>query len=298
MDMELRHLRYFVAVAECKGFVRASVSLHVAQPALSRQIRELEQEMHVTLFERSRSGASLTLSGECFLHDAQRILASVEEAKNRALQAQSGYSGTLAIGMVESFTWHEAITDALREFQRRSPDIVLNISLLSSPQQLAAIRDEQISAGFLFNRPREDDTLDGTEVMKTRALLAVHKDSPFAKRPPQKLAELKEQNFVFIQRSVNPPYYDHVISACNRAGLTPRIVQSGNNDSSNLSLVAAGLGVTIVPDVATSRKPKDVVLVPVSDLNVVTKMELVWRKDNRLPALKNFVQCLQGKKVV
>ena len=134
--------------------------------------------------------------------------------------------------------------------------------------------------------------------MKTRAVLAVHKDSPFARRPPQKLVELKEQNFVFIQRAVNPPYYDQVISACNRAGLTPRIVQSGTNDSANLSLVAAGLGLTIVPDVVTSRKPKDVVLIPVSDLNVVTKMELVWRKDNRLPALKNFVQCLQGKKVV
>src|ERR1039458_3877641 len=202
--MELRHLRYFIAVAECKGFVRASASLHVAQPALSRQIRELEQELGVTLFERSRLGAMLTLAGECFLQDSRRILDYLEEAQSRARRTQSGFAGALSIGMVESFTWHEAITESLRKFQSQSPNIVLNVSLMDSPEQLVAIRDEHLSAGFLFDRPQEDDTFDGIEVLKTRAMLAVPKDSPFATRPPRHLADLREQNFVFIQRSLNP----------------------------------------------------------------------------------------------
>jgi DNA-binding transcriptional LysR family regulator len=295
--MELRHLRYFIAVAECKGFVRAASSLHIAQPALSRQIRELEQELGVTLFERSRSGTTLTLSGECLLQDARRVFAYLDEAQSRARRAQSGFSGVLSIGMVESFTWHEVITGALRRFQSQCPDIVLNVSLMSSPEQIVAIRDEHLSAGFLFNRTTEDMTFDGIEILKTKAMLAVPKNSRFALHPPRKLAELRDESFVFIPRALNPPYYDQIIHACHGAGLTPRIVQSGSNDSSNLSLVAAGLGLTIVPAVVKSRKPKNVVLVSVGDLDVVTTMELVWRRDNRLPALKNFVQVIQGKHV-
>jgi DNA-binding transcriptional LysR family regulator len=292
--MEFRHLRYFIAVAECRGFVRASASLHIAQPALSRQVRDLEQELGVTLFERSRQGASLTFAGECFLQDARRMFDYLEQAQSRARRAQSGYAGALSIGMVESFTWHEAITRALRKFQRQCPDVVLNVALMRSPEQLTAIGDGHLSAGFLFNRPSEDDTFDGIEVLKTKAMLAVPENSPYATRPPRRLAELRDQNFVFIQRAQNPLYYDRIIHACHSLGLTPKIVQSGTDDSSNLSLVAAGLGLTIVPAATESRKPKNVVLVPVGDLHLVTTMELVWRRDNGLPTLINFVQIFRG----
>ncbi|MGA3127836.1 MAG: LysR substrate-binding domain-containing protein [Candidatus Korobacteraceae bacterium] len=291
--MELRHLRYFIAVAECRGFVRASASLRIAQPALSRQIRDLEQELGVPLFERSRRGALLTFPGECFLQDARRILDYLEQAQSRARRVHGGYAGVLSIGMVESFTWHEAITHALRRFQSQWPDVALNVALMSSPEQLVAIREGQISSGFLFNRPPEDDMLDGIQVLTTEAVLAVPESSPYATHPPHRLMELQDQDFVFIPRALNPPYYDKIIHACHSAGLTPRIVQSGTNDSSNLSLVAAELGLTIVPAAAESRKPKNVVLVPVGDLNVVTTMELVWRRDNQSSALKNFVAVLR-----
>lgn len=293
--MELRHLRYFVAVAECRGFVRASASLRVAQPALSRQIRDLEQELGVILFERSRRGASLTVSGECFLQDTRRILDFLEQAQSRVRKVEKGYAGVLSIGIVESFTWHEAITQSLRTFQNRCPDIVLSIALMNSPEQLIAIREGHLSSGFLFNRPLEDDTFDGLEVLTTKAVLAVPESSPYATRPPRRLAELQGQEFVFIERALNPTHYDRIIHACHSAGLTPKIVQSGTNDSSNLSLVAAGLGLTIVPAAAESRKPKNVVLVPVDDLNVVTTMEFVWRRDNHLPTLKTFVQALRSE---
>ncbi len=295
--MELRHLRYFIAVAECKGFVRASANLRIAQPALSRQIRDLEHELGVTLFERSRQGASLTFPGECFLQDARRILDFVDQAQSRARRVESGYAGALSIGMVESFTWHEAITQSLRRFQNRCPEIVLNIALMSSPEQLVAIREGHLSSGFLFNRPPDDDMFDGIKVLTTKAVLAVPESSPYATHPPRRLAELQDEDFVFIQRALNPPYYDRIIHACHSAGLTPRIVQSGTNDSSNLSLVAAELGITIVPAATESRKPRNVVLVSVEDLNVVTNMELVWRRDNRLPALKNFIQILRHESI-
>jgi len=295
--MELRHLRYFLAVAENKGFVKASSSLHIAQPAVSRQIRDLEQELGVVLFERSKSGVTLTFPGECFLKDVQRVFTILEEAQSRARRAQSGYTGALSIGVVETFAWHEAITQSLQKYQHQCPEVVLNVALMSSPEQLAAIRDERLTAGFLFDRNPEDELFEGIAVLTSRAVLAVPTNSPYATHPPKSLAELHAENFVFIQRAQNPLYYDRIIHACHSAGLTPKIVQSGTNDSSNLSLVAAGLGLTIVPGETESRKPKSVVLVPVGDLNLITKMELVWRSDCHLPELKNFVRIIEGKSI-
>lgn len=293
--MELRHLRYFLSIAENKGFVKASACLRVAQPALSRQIHDLERELGVRLFERSKRGVTLTFPGACFLEDVQRLFTLLEEAQARALRAQNGYSGALSIGLVESFAWNEIITQALQNFQHQCPGVALNIALISSPEQLAAIRDERLSAGFLFDRNPEDETLQGIEVLTTRAVLAVPSNSPYVTKPPKRLADLADEDFVFIQRAGNPLYYDRVIHACHSAGLTPRIVQSGTNDSSNLCLVAAGLGLTIVPAAIESRKPRNVVLVPVGDLRVESTMELVWRPDCHFPALENFVRILQGK---
>lgn len=293
--MELRHLRYFLAVAENKGFVKASISLRIAQPAVSRQIRDLEQELGVVLFQRSKSGVTLTFPGECFLKDVQRMFTILEEAQSRARRAQSGYTGAISIGVVETFAWHEAITQSLQKFQHQCPDVVLNVALMSSPEQLAAIRDERLTAGFLFDRSPDDELFEGIAILTSQAVLAVPASSPYATHPPKSLAELQAENFILIQRAQNPLYYDRIIHACYSAGLTPRIVQSGTNDSSNLSLVAAGLGLTIVPAATESRKPKSVVLVPVGDLNLVTKMELVWRRDCNLPELKNFVRISEGK---
>ena len=293
--MELRHLRYFLSVAENKGFGKAAAQLHIAQPALSRQIRDLEEELGVRLFERSKQGVALTFPGQCFAEDVQRIFALLGDAQTRVRRAQSGYSGSISIGVVESYAWHETITASLRNFQRQFPDVVLNVSLMSSPEQLVAIRAERLSAGFLFDRDLEDQTLDGIEVLTSGTVLAVPEGSPYASRPPERLAGLGEESFVFMERIRNPSYYDRVIHACHSAGLTPKIVQSGTNDSSNLSLVAAGLGLTFVPAAVESRKPRGVVLVPVSDLHLESRMELVWRRDRRLPALENFVRILEGK---
>lgn len=291
--MELRHLRYFLAVAENKGFVKASSALHVAQPALSRQVRDLERELGVSLFERSRLGVALTLAGECFLADIQRIFTLLDEAQSRARRAHSGYSGALSIGVVDAFAWHETITRSLRHFKNQCPDVALNVAMMGSPEQLAALRDERLTAGFLFDRDRSDQTLQGIVALTTKAVLAVPESSAYATRPPERLADLEAEDFVFMQRARNPAYYDSFIHACHDAGLTPRIVQSGTNDSSNLCLVAAGLGLTIVPEAIESRKPRGVVLVPVGDLRLQSTMEFVWRRDCRLPALDHFVRILK-----
>jgi DNA-binding transcriptional LysR family regulator len=288
--MELRHLRYFVAVAECGGFVRAAERLHIAQPALSRQIRDLEEELEGDLFERTAHGVKLTQSGGCLLEEARRILAAVERTRSLVRLTHSGAVGSLSIGIVESYVWHETITSGIQRFHSLSPDVALSVNLMFSSDQIAAVRDGRLSAGFVFHRPPECEDLDMVKVLSNKAVLAIPKSSRFAANPPKRLADLRDEDFVFFPRSVNPRYYDKLMQECNDQGLAPRIVQWGNNDSSNLGLVAAGLGCSFVPAFVRKQLPANVVLLPMKDLNVVSTMELVWLRENRHPVLKNFVQ--------
>ena len=288
--VELRHLRYFMACAESEGIARAAERLHIAQPALTRQIHALEAEMNVTLFERSKRGVRLTYPGEVFLADVQRLMDGLQEALFRASQAQAGKLGALKICLVESFSWHETVINPIRAFRLRNPEVALTASVMPSPEQLTSLRDGRISAGFLFDRPREDDSLDGLVVLEDPVWLAVHESSHWAKHPPKRLAELANETFYWFTRKLNPAFYDILMQACRESGLSPNMVEGGSTDSTNLSFVAAGLGCTFLSAQAKWRKPRNVKIVPVGDLKIIRSMELVWRKDNRQEALRNFIQ--------
>ncbi len=293
--VEIRHLRYFVASAEFGGFAQAAARLHVAQPALSRQIRDLETELNVTLFERTKRGARLTSTGECFLVDVQRLLADLEQAQLRATRVQNGKLGTISVGLVESFAWHDVIIQSIHSFRDLYPDVLLSMLIMSSPEQLAAIRDGRLSAGLLFDRPHDDKSLDGTKILRDRVRVAVPRSSPFAQHPPQRLAEFANENFFWYTRKMNPAFYDIVMRACQKSGFSPHLIEGGANDSTNLSFVAAGLGCTFVPSEAKWRKPKNVVILPVADLEVSRDMELAWLKDNRQPVLRNFIDLVRDQ---
>jgi len=288
--MELRHLRYFIACAEAGGIARAAERLRIAQPALTRQIHALEAEMNVTLFDRSKRGIRLTYPGELFLADVQRLIGGLQEAQFRALQAQAGKLGALRICLVESFSWHETIIDPIHAFRLRHPAVALSVSVMPSPEQIISLREGRISAGFLFDRPREDSSLDGIVVLKDPVWLAVHKSSHWAKNPPKRLAELANETFYWFTRKLNPVFYDILMQACRNSGLSPHMVEGGSTDSTNLSFVAAGLGCTFLSAQAQWRKPRNVKIVPVGDLKIIRSMELVWRKDNQQQALRNFIQ--------
>ena len=296
--MEIRHLRYFVAVAECGGFARAANRLNVTQPALSRQVRDLEQELSVTLFDRTPRGVRLTYPGERFLEATQQLLADLEHAKSMARDAQTGKVGALTIGIVESFSWHPAVTRAIRAFRNQNPDVALTVVVMNSADQIAALRDHRLSAGLVMNFPRTEKEFDVITILTDRLVLGVPDMSPFAKRPPERLAELVGQDLFWIPRKINPSHFDQVILACHNGGLMPRMFVGGITDSANLSLVASGLGCTFVTSEARWRKPANVVIVPVNDLKVMVTLDFVWHQSNRQQALANFVQSLLFHKSV
>lgn len=263
--------------------------LSPARSAISRM------ELNVTLFQRTKRGARLTATGEYFLADVQRLLADLEQAQLRASRVQNGKLGAISVGVVESFAWHDVIIRSIHSFRDLYPEVSLSMRVMSSPEQIAAIRDGRLSAGLLFDRPRDDKTLTGVIILHDRVRLAVPKNSPFAQRPPKRLAELANENFFWFTRKMNPAFYDIVMTACHKSGLSPHLNEGGATDSTNLSFVAAGLGCTFVPTEAKWRKPKNVVIVPVGDLDVLRDMELVWRRDNQQPVLRNFLDLVRSQ---
>jgi DNA-binding transcriptional LysR family regulator len=152
--MELRHLRYFVAVGEEQHYRRASRRLRVAQPALSRQIRELEEEVGFKLFDRLPRGVKLSAAGRLFLEDARRILQAVSEATARADHVARGQSGTLRVGFTENASWHGVVPDSFRLFREQQPDAELQLQPAASLEQLDAIRSGRLDAGFANFMPK------------------------------------------------------------------------------------------------------------------------------------------------
>ena len=288
--MELRHLRYFVAVGEEQHYGRASRRLRVAQPALSRQIQDLEEELGFKLFERLPRGVKLSAAGELFLEDARRILREVSEAVVRAARVARGQSGTLRVGFAENASWGGVVPDSFRRFREQRPDAVLQLQPAASLEQLEAIRSGRLDAGFVNFMPKADPELDHIEVAVQRVELAVPKRHPLTNLKRVRLRDLMDEAFVWFPRWTSPAFYDEMMDACYRGGLkSPRIVQEGLNEATILSLVTTGLGVGWVLGTASLRCPEAVVILPVVDLDVHLSLALAWRRDNTSPLLRDFI---------
>jgi DNA-binding transcriptional LysR family regulator len=288
--MELRHLRYFVAVGEEQHYGRASRRLRVAQPALSRQIQDLEEEVGFKLFDRLPRGVKLNPAGKLFLEDVKLILQEVSDATVRAGRVARGRSGTLRVGFTENSSWRGVVPDSFRRFREQQPDAELQLQPASSLEQLDAIRSGRLDAGFANFMPRTDPELDQLTVAVNPIELAVPKRHPLTKEKKLRLRDLAEAAFVWFPRRAGPALYDRLMHECYRGGLrSPRIVQEGLNEATILSLVSTGLGVGWVLGSARWRCPATVVILSVVDLNVRVRLALAWRRDNTSPLLARFI---------
>jgi DNA-binding transcriptional LysR family regulator len=288
--MELRHLRYFVAVGEEQHYGRASRRLRVAQPALSRQIQDLEKDLGFKLFERLPRGVKLSTAGKTFLEDARRILQDVSDAAVRAERVARGHSGTLRVGFAENASWHGVVPDSFRRFREQQTDAELQLQPAASVAQLDALRSGRLDAGFVNFMPKADPELDQLPVAITHVELAVPKRHPLTKIKRLRLRDLTDAPFVWFPRRDSPAFYDDLMHECYRGGLkSPRFVQEGLNEATILSLVSTGLGVGWVLGTARWRCPETVVILSVVDLNMPLTLALAWRRDNASPLLANFI---------
>lgn len=291
--MELRHLRYFVAAAELEHFGRAAQRLGIVQPALSKQIRELEEEIGTPLFTRLKRGVRLTAAGRDFCAEAQALLARIPPAVQRARAIAQGRLGQLKIGFVDTVVYHPGWSRIIDRFRRQHPEVRLDLVQHPSLEQGELLRSGAIDAGFVYHQPSTLATLCHHRLLAEKIVLAAPARHPLARQRTVKLTALRDESFVWIPRALSPPYYDLIFSACAARGFAPRIVQEGRSDSAILSLVAAGAGLTFCLASTRYRLPQGVKLIALSDLSPRVHLDLVWRSDHTNPTLPHFLALAQ-----
>lgn len=286
--MELRQLRYFSHIAELEHFGQAAERLHIAQPALTRQIKQLEEEIGVELFERLPRGVRLTSAGRVFFGQTRDLLAQCDKMVKLTQQVSRGQAGLLRIGFADGVTFNKTFSEILRSFRQGYPDVVMDLVPATSLEQAELIEGNEIDLGFVYWLPK-GESVQSLQFVEEELMLAVSKSSPLAKRKTLTIKDLNDYPIVWFPRANSPGYYDLIVSRFERSGCSLNVIQEGNNESTMLSLVSADIGATFITESAMRRKPDDVVFIPVSDLNATLSIKAMWNTDDKSPVLQEFV---------
>ena len=287
--MELRHLRYFLALAEELSFTHAAERVGIAQPPFSQQIRALEQEMGVRLVDRTPRRVVLTEAGTVFAERARFILSRVGEAVVVTQQIGRGLSGHICVGFTESGCFHPAVTRTLLEFRQAYPALHVTLQENKSTNLVAMIREGTVDAAFIRPPFEADEVVAYTPLLHEKMVVAVPRGHRLASRKTTTLAGLSEEVFVFYHRDVRPGLTDTVIAACERSGFRPRLSQEAPQLTSTLNLVAAGLGISIVPESLKHLRTNDIVYLRLTGDAPQAALGLASRADGRSAAVGNFI---------
>lgn len=293
--MELRHLRYFCAVAEWQGFNRAANALHISQSSISDQILDLEREIGIKLFNRSRQRVSLTPAGELFLEDARKILADAEHAIDRVRRSSRGEIGSLRIAFL---VWGASsfLPRVIREFRQLHSGVHLSLMEMLPNVQAEALVRGTLDVGFTRRPQRPYDSQLCCETVYFDPLLAVLPvDHPLAAHP-LKLKDLANESFVLCEREISPALFDRIISLCEQAGFTPRIVQTSNVFSSVLALVEAGEGITLIPSSLRNVRFSDLVFLPIGEPEGSIELVMAWSPERVSAVQTAFLDFLRARK--
>lgn len=287
--MELRHLRYFIAVAEELNFTRAAERLCISQPPLTQQIKALEAELGFALFDRSNYRIELTDAGRAFAAETSRILGDVRAAVQIAQRAASGETGLVRIGFTESASFNPVVTAGLRRFRLEYPQARITLEESPSLTLLTALRDGRIDAAFVRPPLRDPIVIAFHPLDDEPLVVAVPRGHEFAARPSIELRDLASQMFILYPRAIRPGLADAIVTACEQAGFTPRVAQYAPQLSSTINLIAAALGVSIVPQSMQGMQPHLVSYVPLRESPLTASLGIAHRAGERSRSVLNYV---------
>jgi DNA-binding transcriptional LysR family regulator len=276
--MELRHLRYFKAVAAELNFTRAASGLRVAQSAVSSQIQDLENELGVVLLERSRRRVRLTAAGQAFVEATERILRSVEDASRQARRIGQGEYGTLAIGFIGSQS-HEWMPRVLKRFRAKYPEVEVTLTEIHPSQQLEALLARTLDVGLVG--PIAGKTPPGLRLecfSEEWPFVGMPNDHRFARLQKVALAQLKDESFILTSEKNSPSYRSMISRMCERAGFVPRVVQEVDRARTGVQYVAAGFGISIFAEHISRLPAPGVRFVPLSGPVQKMRYGIAWRK--------------------
>ncbi|HCD7844981.1 TPA: LysR family transcriptional regulator, partial [Klebsiella michiganensis] len=268
---------YFIAVAEELHFGHAAARLNISQPPLSQQIQILEQQIGARLFARTNRSVSLTEAGRQFLADSRQILSQVDDAAARAARLHHGETGELRIGFTSSAPFIKAVSDTLSTFRRRYPDVHIQTRETNTREQIVPLNEGALDLGLMRNT-QLPDTLAWERVLREPLLAMVPRDHPLASQPRVSLRELAREPFVFFDPHVGTGLYDDILGLMRRYDLTPAITQEVGEAMTIIGLVAAGLGVSILPASFRRVQLLEMCWLPIEEQDAVSEMWLVWSK--------------------
>jgi DNA-binding transcriptional LysR family regulator len=290
--MELRHLRYFVAVAESLSFTKAAEKLRLAQPSLTRQIRNLEDEIGVRLLDRSNNRVVLTEEGRRFLFDSKKLLAMSAETVSAVQRMNRGESSELNIGYVANV--HYGLLPAtLGAFRKLHPGVALNLFDMTSAEQLLALDGRKIDLGFIGLPPANSaHPLICECVAHDKMLAALPGSDTLAKNPKVRLADLAGRFFIIMSVKTHPGSRQWLIETCRRAGFVARILQEADGEPTALQFVADGLGVALLPEQITGLPHEKVIFRPFAPA-LMRESTIAWRADNPSDPLQDYIQIVK-----
>jgi DNA-binding transcriptional LysR family regulator len=292
--MELRHLRYFTAVVQWKGYREASRRLHVAQPAISRTVADLEDELGLKLFSRAKRVAQLTPEGEVFYAEAVRTLAQAESAIQTAKRAAKGEIGNLSIGFLGSATY-AFLPEIVRTFKTRYPGIKMTLQELSPLQQEAAFDKGLIDIGFTRTLAPEQGKIFCSRLLYRDPMMAVLPASTRIKTKRIRISDLAKESFVLFHREGAPRLFDTIVSMCTNAGFSPKVECEPNMMQTVLTLVAAEQGVSIVPACVRNLRADGVRFYRLLPDDVRVELVAAWKKDNTTAPVRAFLDLIEAK---
>ena len=289
MNIELRHLRYFVVVADELHFGRAARRLHMSQPPLSMQIRALEDLVGTPLFDRTQRRVSLTKAGEVLAREARQILDKTQAAVLAARRASRGELGELVVGFVSTADYN-VLPPLLRRFREHAPGVRLTLREATTDVQIEAVASGRLDVGFV-HPPVEHPELDYRPVHREPLVLALPERHRLAQRAGEvRLRDVAEDAFVLFPRPYSPGLYDDVVSFCRSVGFSPRVEQEAVQMQTIISLVSAEVGVALIPASLMNLGRTGVVYRPLAESGPLTELGVVWRRNDPLATLRLFLE--------
>lgn len=291
--MDLKRLNYFAVVAGEGSFHRASTRLNIAQPALSRQVRELERELDAQLLIRSTRGVRLSPAGEALLAEVERLLPQIELARDRTRRAAAGQFGVLRVAFTQVAADSRSAIAAVAKARRAMPEVDFRLSIMRSEEQLKALETDGVDVGLLYRRGPLAPELAHRDLRTDRYVLALAEGHPLARRRSVRLRELRREEFVFPPAAGWPASYGEWMTACQRAGFAPDIVIEAHSEIMFLNIVAEGLAIGFANSSLQQRRPfEGVAYIEVEDLDVSLHLAALWKHDRETAAVRTIVELL------
>ena len=283
--MELRQLKYFVAVAEELNFRRAAEKLYMQQPPLSRQIRSLETELGVELFQRSKRNVSLTEAGQAFLAEAKLTLAQAQRAAFAAQQAVPANKLTIGFSIC---AFDRVLPDLIQKFRQQYRETQVDLTEMSKEKQIQALLNHQIDIGFCY-APINNSQLDSVNILSEPLAVVLPPDHPLVRQEKIELRSLYAESFILCPEDIKPDVRQQIIQLCDRAGFQPKIVQEASPPEAQLRLVESGVGISLITANCQTRYNANVVYRPLIELPVL-KIAAVWHKKQQSKTLSDFIE--------